>query len=73
MNQKEIIPHIRSAYLSYTDSEKKIADAILENPQQVVYSSISDVADKAGVAEATVLRFCRKNGYNKIIDKNYPV
>ena len=63
MNQKEIIPHIRSAYLSYTDSEKKIADAILENPQQVVYSSISDVADKAGVAEATVLRFCRKNGY----------
>ncbi len=45
------------------DSEKKVARVVLESPDQVSYRSISELADKAGTSEPTVLRFCRALGF----------
>ncbi len=65
MNNKanEILVYIRSIYNSLTKSEQKVADAILNDNEKVIYSTITDFADISNVGDATVLRFCRKIGY----------
>ncbi|MBA2175918.1 MurR/RpiR family transcriptional regulator [Halobacillus locisalis] len=54
---------IRSYYPSLTKSEQKVADMVLEDIESVLYCSVTDLADKAGVGETTALRFCRKLGF----------
>lgn len=59
---------ISSIYNSLTKTERKIADAITQNPENVVYSTLTDLAEKAGVGETSVLRLCRKlkfRGYHE--------
>lgn len=51
---------INSYYPSLTKSEQKVADIVLKQMEQVIYYSVTDLADAAEVGEATVLRFCRK-------------
>lgn len=53
---------INSYYPSLTNSEQKVATFVSENLHQVIYYSVTDLADEAGVGETTVLRFCRKIG-----------
>lgn len=45
------------------NSEKKVALAVLASPNTVIYQSISELAENAGVSEPTVLRFCRALGF----------
>lgn len=45
------------------NSEKKVALAVLDSPHRVIYQSISELAENAGVSEPTVLRFCRALGF----------
>ena len=45
------------------NSEKKVALAVLDSPNTVIYQSISELAENAGVSEPTVLRFCRALGF----------
>lgn len=54
---------IQSLFPSFTKSEQKIAQLVLAQTEQVIYTSIIDLAEKAGVGETTVLRFCRKIGF----------
>ncbi|MDQ0857415.1 MurR/RpiR family transcriptional regulator [Bacillus sp. V2I10] len=51
---------IRSHYARLSQKEKKIANYILENPKEIIHSTINEVADNLGVAEATVFRFCKR-------------
>lgn len=59
----DLIIHTQSMYSSLTKSEKKVADLLLSDASALVYDTISDVADKADVGDATVLRFCRSLGF----------
>lgn len=43
----------------FTNTEKKIADYTLEHTKDVIYMSITDLADACGVAESSVFRFCK--------------
>jgi DNA-binding MurR/RpiR family transcriptional regulator len=54
---------IKASYNSFREKEKKIADYILEHPEEIIHSTISQVADNLDVAEATVFRFCKKIGF----------
>ena len=48
-----------------TKSQRKLLDYFeTVEPKQVIYMSITDLAEATGVAEATVLRFCRTLGFN---------
>lgn len=58
-----LLPIIRSSYNSLTKSEQKVADYVLLNTNNVIYSSIDELAEMANVGDTTVLRFCRKVGY----------
>ena len=54
---------IQSVYKSLTKTERKVADYIMVNHAEAVYSSVTDLAEMVGVGETTVLRFCRKLGF----------
>ncbi|MGN1022463.1 MAG: MurR/RpiR family transcriptional regulator [Lachnospiraceae bacterium] len=50
---------IQLNYNQFTKTEKKIADYVLQNAQDVPFMSITELAEGCGVAEASVHRFCR--------------
>ena len=45
---------------SLNKSEKKVAGAILDDPEAATRSSIAILAKKAGVSEPSVNRFCKR-------------
>ena len=59
----DVFTKINREYYQLTGAEKKIADYMLLQRQECQYMSISEMAEMAGVAEATVSRFCRRLGY----------
>ncbi|PSL48533.1 RpiR family transcriptional regulator [Salsuginibacillus halophilus] len=54
---------IRALYADFREKERKIADYILNHPEVIVHSTISEVAEEINVAEATVFRFCKRIGF----------
>ncbi|MXQ52471.1 MurR/RpiR family transcriptional regulator [Shimazuella alba] len=46
-----------------TKAEKKVADYVLDNMENTIYLTVTELAAKVGVGETTVLRFCRRIGY----------
>lgn len=54
---------IRSYYAKLSEKEKKIADYILDNPENIIHSTINEVAEDLNVADATVFRFCKRLGF----------
>lgn len=59
MTKTDILAYIHSRYNSFTNTEKKVADYILENTTDVIYMSITDLAETCGVGESSVFRFCK--------------
>jgi DNA-binding MurR/RpiR family transcriptional regulator len=57
-----ILSIISGATDSLKRAEKKVAKYVINNVSEVVHSSIMEVAEKSGVADATVVRFCRTFG-----------
>ena len=68
MPYSDIFTRINREYYQLTGAEKKIADYMLLQRQECQYLSISEMAEVAGVAEATVSRFCRRLGYKSYSD-----
>ena len=46
-----------------TNTEGKIANYVLEHYDEVLNYNISELAEKAGVSDASVVRFCKNLGY----------
>lgn len=62
-----ILERIHASYYHLTAAERKVADYVLANCDQVQFMSITQLADECGIAEATVSRFCRSlklKGFN---------
>ncbi|TCP25576.1 RpiR family transcriptional regulator [Scopulibacillus darangshiensis] len=53
---------------NFTKSENKIYHYIMENPEDVLYHSLTELSEASGAAEATVLRFFRKLGFKGFQD-----
>ncbi len=62
-NSRGVLRAVRLHLDDLRDSEKKVARIVLESPDQVIYRSISELAENAGTSEPTVLRFCRALGF----------
>ena len=58
-----VFEKINNEYYELTSAEKKVADYAVIHQQQTQFMSISELAEEAGVAEATISRFCRRLGY----------
>ncbi|MES9760494.1 MurR/RpiR family transcriptional regulator [Priestia megaterium] len=63
LTSNKMIGTIKSFYPSLTKTEQKIANIVLERMEEVVYYSVTQLADIAQVGETTIIRFCRKIGY----------
>ena len=59
-----VIDNIRQFYDDLFTAEKKVADYILANIREVIMLSVTDLAHKSGVSEATVVRMCKHLGYD---------
>lgn len=55
---------IKALYKHMGRAEKKIADNILKNPQDMIGLSIAELAVKCDCGEATIVRFSRRIGLN---------
>ncbi len=55
---------IMAVYSTLKSAERRAADAILENPDYIVNSTIVDVAKLSGCSEATLVRLSRKLGFS---------
>jgi len=55
--------HIRGTYPALRPAEKRVAQVILSNPREAVHYSITQLAEKAEVSDATVVKFCKRLGY----------
>lgn len=63
------LDRIHAAQEIVTKTEKKVIDGILDIPNdEIIFLSISDLASRLDVAEATIVRFCKKLGYNGFQD-----
>lgn len=68
MSGQGLFTRIEHLYDSFTKSEKIVADYVFANPQKVLYTSITDLAELCGVGDTTVFRFCKAlktNGYQE--------
>lgn len=54
---------IRGAVPSLLPAERKVAEYVLSSPEDVMASSVGEVAAASRVSEATVVRFCRAAGF----------
>lgn len=58
-----VIESIKMKYDKLFSAEKKAADYILSNPGETIMMNISELAQKSGTSEATVVRMCKHVGY----------
>ena len=57
---KGVLARIRSLLPSLKAAESRAAQCILENSGDMIHMTINELADKCNVAEATIMRLCKK-------------
>ena len=56
----ELLPTLKLRLPSMTPVLKTVGKFVLENPDQVIYQSINEVAEASGVSVASVVRLCKE-------------
>lgn len=59
-----LITKINAQIPNLTKSEQRVALYIAQNPQAVIFQSISELADCSNTSEATVVRTCKNLGFS---------
>jgi DNA-binding MurR/RpiR family transcriptional regulator len=65
----DVLIRVRDALPALQPAERRVADAVLDDPAAMAQLSISALARRAGTSETTVVRFCRTiglDGYPKL-------
>lgn len=60
----KLVNEILQKYKTFTDSQKKIADYLVENLDRTAFITLEDISSEVGVSTATVIRFARTLGYS---------
>ena len=56
--------NIKILYNDMGNAEKKIADFLIKNPSGILPLSITELAEKCGGSEATIVRFAKRLGFD---------
>jgi DNA-binding MurR/RpiR family transcriptional regulator len=67
-NNVNSLARIRSRLPGLAIAERQAADWILQHPEEVIHSSMAQVAQHCGISDTTVLRFCRAAGFRGYMD-----
>ncbi|MGX7197878.1 MurR/RpiR family transcriptional regulator [Enterococcus olivae] len=62
MDDKNVLASLELIYTDLFEQEKKVADYILSNPSKVTNMSVTELAEKSGASEATIMRLSKKAG-----------
>jgi DNA-binding MurR/RpiR family transcriptional regulator len=62
-SKKSLVNLIHQAYPGLTSGERKVADLVLEFPGELAAYAASELAELAGVSNATVTRFVKRLGF----------
>lgn len=62
-----VAARIRSASATLSPAQRRIADAVLADPQLVAFGTVADVAKQAGASGASVVRLATRLGYEGFI------
>jgi RpiR family transcriptional regulator, carbohydrate utilization regulator len=54
---------IQGAYSSLRTAEQRVADFILKHPDELIYLTVTELAERTNTSESTVVRLCQKIGY----------
>jgi DNA-binding MurR/RpiR family transcriptional regulator len=68
----DVISDLRRAYDELTQSQKRIAEAIVEDPEFVAFATVDKMAARLGVSPSTVVRFAYRlglDGYQDLQDR----
>jgi RpiR family carbohydrate utilization transcriptional regulator len=57
------ITRIRAISSQLSEKERSIANLIIDHPEKIIHSTISEIAEELGVADATVFRLCKRIGF----------
>ena len=57
------LAQVKSALSSLSKAESLVAEAILQNPEDIVNTTTAELATQAGVSNPMVSRFCKSLGY----------
>ncbi|MDP8170715.1 MurR/RpiR family transcriptional regulator [Pasteurella skyensis] len=68
MAVRNILDTVGSLYNSLTKTEKRIAEKLLNMPEELNQCSLSEIAENLCVGEATFIRFCRTLGFKGFTD-----
>lgn len=72
MAPQDVITELRRGYDELTQSQKRIAEAIVEDPEFVAFATVDKMAARLGVSPSTVVRFAYRiglNGYQDLQDR----
>lgn len=59
---------LQAHYNALRTSERRIADYILSHPNDIIYQSVTTLAENTKVSETSVIRLCKTIGYNGFQD-----
>lgn len=59
---------IKRNYRFFSDTEKKVADYLVKNPDDLVNKTIANLADETGVSQATIFKLVKKLGFKGFQD-----
>ncbi|MDO4997559.1 MAG: MurR/RpiR family transcriptional regulator [Neisseria sp.] len=58
-----MLSKISESLADLSGAERKVAECALAEPKWFVHAAVAEIAEKAGVSQPTVIRFCRSLGY----------
>src|SRR6202167_2726701 len=54
---------LQGAYSGLRAAEQRVADFILKHPDELIYLTVTELAERTQTSESTVVRLCQKIGY----------
>ena len=64
---------LQESYAALTQSQKRIAEAIVDDPEFVAFATIDKFASRLGVASSTIVRFAYRLGLEGYPDLQFHV
>lgn len=61
--EKQVLATIRARIGSLSPGERKVAQAVLDAPNEVIHMTVGELAARAGTAESTTVRTCHRLGF----------
>ncbi len=62
------LSRLRAEQPHLTPALKRLAGVVLASPHEIIYQSVTELAESAGVGEASVIRLCRDLGFKGFQD-----